>query len=86
MDRPQHPIVSKLARIKRFRGQVGFTGIHEYFVPCPWCREPVDFPTMSASSRFVELSCPVCEAIFLGEAVRSNSGIRANGGFSWDAT
>lgn len=65
-----------MARIKAYRGEADFTGIHEYYVVCPHCAAELDFPTGTYVERYLRLRCAACDEVFLGEVLRTNLSLR----------
>lgn len=67
------------ARIKSYRGERAFIGVHEYYVRCPACGAPGDFPGNLFVERFIRYRCAACAHVFHSEALRSNLSLRIHG-------
>lgn len=67
------------ARIKAYRDEPGFIGVHEYIVHCPACDAQGDFPGNIFVERFIRYRCPACTHVFHAEALRSNLSLRNHG-------
>jgi hypothetical protein len=70
---------TQLARIKHYSDQEMFSGVYEYEIRCPSCRNKFDFPTGKYVERYLKLRCPSCEYVFFGEVLRSNLSLRFSG-------
>lgn len=67
------------ARIRHYRGEPGYRGVHDYFVRCPHCRAEGEFPRGVFVERIVRFDCRGCGLIFDAEVLRTMHSLRQHG-------